>query len=328
MKRITLVIPEGFSNLTTMACLVGSYEILSIASDIWQARGNKQLFSISIAGVSDKQEINNGMFAIKPDILIRDLAFSDVIIVPSINKAKIDFITENRTLLDWLSVQYKQGAEIASMCTGAFILAASGILDGKTCATHWSLAETFRARYPEINLLEDKLITDENGIYTNGGAYSFLNLLLYLIEKFYDRQLALQCAKIFQIDISRQAQSEFIIFSNQKSHNDEVVKDAQEFIENNVGEKISVDTICDTFAVARRNFDRRFLKATGNTPLEYIQRVKIEAAKRNLELSRKTINEIMYEVGYSDTKAFREVFRKFTGLSPNDYKRKYSLEVV
>lgn len=193
-----------------MACLVGSYEILTIANEIWQARGNKQLFWVSIAGVSTNQEINNGMFAVKPDILIRDLTFSDVIIVPSINKAKIDFISENRTLLDWLAIQYKQGSEIASMCTGAFILAASGILDGKTCATHWSLAETFRARYPQINLLEDKLITDENGIYTNGGAYSFLNLLLYLIEKFYDRQLALQCAKIFQIDISRQAQSEFI----------------------------------------------------------------------------------------------------------------------
>jgi transcriptional regulator GlxA family with amidase domain len=328
MKRITLVIPEGYSNLTTMACLVGSYEILSIASDIWQARGNKQLFTVSVAGVSDKQEIANGMFSMKPDILIKDLAYSDVIIVPSINKTKIDFITENRELLDWIAHQYKKGAEIASMCTGAFILAASGILEGKTCSTHWSLAETFRAKYPEINLMEDKLITDENGVYTNGGAYSFLNLLLYLIEKFYDRQLALQCAKIFQIDISRQAQSEFIIFSNQKIHNDNVIKEAQEFIENNVSEKLSVDSICETFSVARRNFDRRFLKATGNTPLEYIQRVKIEAAKRNLELSRKTINEIMYEVGYSDTKAFREVFRKFTGLSPNNYKRKYSMEVI
>ena len=189
MKRITLVIPEGYSNLTTMACLVGSYEILSIANDIWQARGNKQLFTVSIAGVSANQEITNGMFAVKPDILIKDLPFSDVIIVPSINKAKIDFIAENRTLLDWLSVQYKQGAEIASMCTGAFILAASGILDGKTCATHWSLAETFRARYPEINLLEDKLITDENGIYTNGGAYMAEGIIvLGLFNHWYSEQ--------------------------------------------------------------------------------------------------------------------------------------------
>ncbi len=136
------------------------------------------------------------------------------------------------------------------------------------------------------------------------------------------------CSKIFQIDISRNRQSEFIIFSNQKTHQDATVKEAQDYIEKHIEDKISIDHLCNTFAVARRNFDRRFIKATGNSPLEYIQRAKMEAAKRSLEYSRKTINEIMFDVGYSDSKAFREVFKKVTGLTPTAYKEKYRKDAV
>jgi transcriptional regulator GlxA family with amidase domain len=179
-----------------------------------------------------------------------------------------------------------------------------------------------------VNLEPDKLITDENGIYTNGGAYSFLNLMIYLVEKYYDRQAAIFCAKVFQIEMDRQSQSAFIIFKGQKLHGDEMVKKAQAYIESKLDEKISVERISSKFAVGRRNFDRRFIKATGNTPVEYAQRVKIESAKKTFETTRKTISEVMYEVGYSDVKAFREVFRKITGMSPLEYRGKYNKEAV
>jgi transcriptional regulator GlxA family with amidase domain len=231
-------------------------------------------------------------------------------------------------LIDWIEKQYKQGAEVASICSGAFLLASSGLLDGKNCSTHWSVADNFRIMFPDINLQTDRLITDENGIYTNGGAFSFLNLVIYLIEKYYDRQTAIYCSKVFQIEIDRQSQSAFTIFTGQKQHGDEVVQKAQAYIESNLDEKISVENLSARFAVGRRNFDRRFIKATGNTPLEYSQRVKIESAKKALETSRKTINEVMYEVGYSDVKAFREVFRKITGISPLVYRNKYNKEAV
>src|SRR4030095_2416292 len=182
--------------------------------------------------------------------------------------------------------------------------------------------------FPKVDLQTDKLITDENGIYTNGGAYSFLNLVIYLIEKYYDRQTAIFCAKVFQIEIDRQSQSAFIMFKGQKLHGDEIVKKAQAYIENHPEEKISVEVLSSKFSVGRRNFDRRFIKATGNTPLEYSQRVKIESAKKTFETTRKTINEVMYEVGYSDVKAFREVFRKITGMSPLEYRGKYNKEAV
>jgi transcriptional regulator GlxA family with amidase domain len=234
----------------------------------------------------------------------------------------------NVLLTEWIEEQYKNGAEVASMCTGAFILASSGLLDKKNCSTHWFAANNFKHLFPKVNLKPEKVITDEHGIYTNGGGYSFLNLLIYLIEKYYDRQTAIYCSKIYQVEIDRHTQSVFTIFTGQKSHSDEVVKKAQAYLEDNFYEKISVEDLSKKFAVGRRNFDRRFVKATGNTPIEYLQRVKIESAKKTFETTRKTINEVMYEVGYSDVKAFREVFRKITGMSPLEYKNKYNKETV
>ncbi len=182
--------------------------------------------------------------------------------------------------------------------------------------------------FPKVNLQPDRLITDENGIYTNGGAYSFLNLLIYLIEKYFDRQTAIYCSKVFQIEMDRNSQSAFAIFTGQKLHADEVVKKAQTYIESNLREKISMEELSTKFAIGRRNFDRRFIKATCNTPVEYMQRAKMEWAKKAFEGSRKTISEVMYEVGYSDLKAFRDVFKNITGMSPIDYKSRYNKEAL
>lgn len=204
------------------------------------------------------------------------------------------------------------------------MLASTGLLSGKTCSTHWAIADEFRSLFPDVNLQTDKLITDENGIYTNGGAYSFLHLLLYLVEKFYGREIAIHCAKYFQIDLDRNLQAEFSVFKGHKMHNDDVVLNAQIFLEENFRDKISIEELSSNFGIGRRNFDRRFTKATGLTPLDYLQRIKIEVAKKAFENSRKSVNEVMYEVGYNDTKSFREVFYRVTGMSPIDYKSKYN----
>jgi transcriptional regulator GlxA family with amidase domain len=265
---------------------------------------------------------------VKPHTHVSSITKTDLVIIPSLNHNYQKAIKGNQVLIDWIEKQYRNGAEIASICTGAFLLASSGLLDGRTCSTHWSAAQNLKLMFPKVNVQTDKLITDENGIYTNGGAYSFLNLLIYLVEKYFDRQTAIFCSKVFQIEMDRQSQSSFIIFKGQKLHDDELVKKAQAYIEEKLDEKISVEDLSSRFAVGRRNFDRRFIKATGNTPLEYSQRVKIESAKKAFESTRKTINEVMYDVGYSDVKAFREVFRKITGMSPLEYRSKYNKEAV
>lgn len=326
MKHITLLYPEGQCNLSTVACIVGTVEIFSSASEYWIRQGNKQKYQLAVAGTRPEKEYVNDLVALKTNAHIADIAKTDLIIIPSAMPGKET--NESKFMSDWIKQQYKAGAEIASMCSGAFILASTGIMDGRNCSTHWSHADNFRQTYPKVNLQSDKLIIDEKGIYTNGGAYSFLNLVIYLVEKYYDRQTAIYCSKVFQIELERNSQSAFAIFTGQKQHGDTMVQQAQVYIENNMHEKISVEDLSSKFAIGRRNFDRRFIKATSNTPLEYTQRVKIESAKKALENTRKTINEVMYDVGYSDVKAFREVFRKITGLSPLQYKNKYNKEAA
>ena len=329
MKHITIVVPDGQVSMGTIATIVGAIEIFNEANSYWKRAGNDVNCSIHTAGVSKKVSFSKGMITLQPELNISNIKKTDLIIVPPSGiRSDNDVLKGNRTIINWIEKQYKLGAKVASMCSGVFMLAASGILDGRTCSTHWAHADTFRNSFPNINLKDDKLIIAESGVYTNGGAYSFLNLVILLIEEYYDKQTAIYCTKMFQIDIDRDTQSSFAIFSGQKKHDDNVILKAQAYIEKNYRNKITIEYLSNKFSVGRRNFDRRFIKATGITPLDYLQRVKIESAKKTFENTRKTVNEVMYEVGYSDVKAFREVFRKITGMLPLEYKGKYNKEGV
>lgn len=324
MKHLSILVPDEQTTMSTVACIVGTYQLFSAANDHKLKSGEKAIFEIALVGATATDFLDNNILTIKHQQAIADIPHSHLIIIPASAIRSYDTATKNnKALIDWATQQYKQGAEIASMCAGSFMLAATGLLNGKTCSTHWALAENFRQLFPDIQLQTDKLITDESGIYTNGGAYSFLHLLLYLVEKFYGRDTAIHCAKYFQVDLDRNTQAGFSIFNGHKKHSDEAILAAQQKIEDNYTEKISMDSLSAELNIGRRNFDRRFIKATGLTPLDYLQRVKVEAAKKLFETSRKTVNEIMYAVGYNDTKAFRDVFSRVTGMSPLDYKMKY-----
>ena len=328
MKHITIIIPDGQSTLGTVASIVASYEIFTRAGDYWKESGKKELYKVELAGVSCNPQFENGLFTVKPHVNISVITKTNLIIIPSLIADYKKAIGTNKLLNEWVEQQYKKGTAIASMCTGAFMLAASGMLDGKKCVTHWHASDAFRSQFPKVDFQPDKLIVDDHGIATNGGGYSFLNLIIYLVEKYYDRQTAIYCSKIFQVEMDRNSQSAFTIFTGQKLHGDEMIQKAQAYIESKVDERISIEQLSSRFAVGRRNFDRRFVKATGNTPVEYAQRVKVESAKKAFETTRKTINEVMYEVGYYDVKAFREVFRKITGMSPLEYRSRFNKDAV
>jgi len=324
MKQVTILVPKGSAHMSSIA---GSFEILTRANTFWERKGNKPLMEIRLAGFANDRKPGTGFFSVYPAD-IQEIEITDLLIIPSLSHDYENVIKKNAELVNWIREKYKAGAEIASICTGAFLLAATGLLEGRSCSTHWNAASDFRRLFPSINLQTDKLITAADGIYTNGGAYSFLNLMLFLVEKYFDRQTAILCSKVFQIDIDRTSQSPFFIFQSQKNHGDDLICQAQSYIEENLSERISFEDLASRLAISRRNFDRRFIKATGNTPVEYLQRVKVEVAKSSLEKGRKSIFEVMNEVGYSDDKAFREVFKKITGLSPLDYKSKYNREAV
>lgn len=325
MKHISILVPHGHTSLPNID---GTHQIFSQVNTFLAGMGKAPLFDIRLVGLSTETTQRNGLYTIKPDILMEDVQKTDLIIIPAVHGDQAESQEKNAAFLPWIIEQYKGGAEVASFCIGAFFLAATGLLDGKKCATHWSLANEFRQLFPAIELVDDKIMTEEDGIYTSGGAYSYLNLVIYLIEKYAGRDMAILISKTFMIDIDRNSQSPFIIFQGQKAHEDETIRKAQEFIEHNFEEKITTDRLADMLAVGRRSLERRFKKATSNTVNEYIQRVKIEAAKKDLETGRKNVHEVMYDVGYSDTKAFRTVFKKITGLSPVDYRNKYNKEAI
>lgn len=322
MKHITILVSKG----AILGNIEGPRQVFTEANQYLSQTGKQPMFDVHLAGHSNVSQLNDGLYTITTE-KFSNISKTDLIIIPAMYGDLQKAIEANKNFIPWIINQYKQGAEVASLCLGAFLLASTGLLNGKNSATHWLASNTFRQMFPDVNLLEDKIITDENGIYSSGGAYSSLNLVLYLVEKYAGRDTAIFCSKAFQIDIQRDSQSPFTIFIGQKEHDDEPIKKAQEFIETNFPNKITVEQIASMVALSRRNLERRFKKATSNTVIEYIQRVKIEAAKKNLELGRKNINEVMYDVGYNDTKAFRTTFKRFTGLSPIEYRNRYNREM-
>jgi len=320
MKHISILVPKG----AILGSVEGPRLLLSQVNNLLSSKGISPLFKIELIGLTKETPLSGGLFTAHSDHTIDEIRKTDLIIIPAIDGDLKNAIEENKAFIPWITDRYKQGSEIASLCLGAFLLASTGLLNGKKCATHWAFENQFREMFPDINLVPEKVIIDEKSIYSSGGAYSYLNLILYLIEKYAGRELAILCSKIFAIEIERNSQSAFNIFQGQKEHGDEPIKTAQEFIESNFSEKITVDQLASRLALGRRNMERRFKKATSNTVVEYIQRVKVEATKKGFETSRKNINEVMMDVGYSDIKAFRTVFKRITGLSPVEYKNKYN----
>jgi transcriptional regulator GlxA family with amidase domain len=320
-KHISILVPAGDA---VVGSIEGPHKVLSQVNDLLRSQGQPPAFDIELVGLTKNRTFNQGLFTLHAHRTITEDFRTDLILIPAPHGDLAEAVMLNQPFLPWIVQQHAAGAEVASLCLGAFILAATGLVDGRQCATHWLGATQFAAMYPAVHLVAEQVITDEQGLYSSGGAYSYLNLVLYLVEKYVSRDMAVCCAKVFQIDIGRRSQSPFVIFQGQKDHADEPIKKTQEFIEANFASKLSIDELAALACVSRRNFERRFKKATSNTVAEYVQRVKIEAAKMSLESSQENVSEVMYSVGYSDTKAFRTLFKRITGVSPLAYRDRYS----
>jgi transcriptional regulator GlxA family with amidase domain len=324
MKHVSILIP----NEAVLASIEDPRYMFTATNDFLQSAGKPPLFEVQLVGLTKEVRLHNGSFTVHADAMIGDIKKTDLIFIPALFGDMKSALEKNKDFLPWIKQHYKAGAEVASLCIGAFLLASTGLLNGKKCSTHWRSANEFREMFPDVELVDGSIITEEQGLYSSGGANSYWNLLLYLVEKYTDRETAILASKVFAIEIDRKSQSPFIMFKGQTKHNDESVKKAQEFIENNFQDKTTVDQLADMLALGKRSLERRFKKATSNTVIEYIQRVKIEAAKKSFETSRKNINEVMFDVGYTDTKAFRTTFRKITGLSPVEYRNRYNKDAV
>jgi transcriptional regulator GlxA family with amidase domain len=324
MKKVSILVPES----SVMQAIADPQYLFTAVNHFLLAKGKSPLFDVELVGAKREVKLNNGSYSIHTDRLLKEVKKTDLIFVPALFGDMTSAMAKNKTAVPWIVEQYNKGAEVASLCVGAFLLASTGLLNGKKCSTHWGFQTEFKEKFPEVEVVEGDIVTEEKRIYSSGGASSYWNLLLHLVEKYTNREIAILASKYFAIDIDRDSQAAFAMFKGQKNHADKDILKAQEYIEKNIHEKITIDELADKASISRRTFERRFKQATNNSVLEYIHRIKIESAKRSFESSRKNINEVMFDVGYTDTKAFRGMFRKVTGLSPIEYRNKYNKQAI
>ncbi len=323
MIKTVIIIPKGE---VLPDGIMSAYFFLSQANRYQLSINKPPVFDLELASQTSVNWLYNGLFGFKAT-LIKDLSSDiDLIIVPGFIGDMEQPLKENSRLIQWLKNQHEdQQTELASMCTGAFLLAAAGTLNGKKCTTHWAFSSDFSIRFPQALLENEKIVTDEDGIYTSAGAFSSLNLLLYLVEKFVDRETAIWLSKSFQVDLNRNSQRPFMILNQLYHHDDIAIKKLQEYMEQHYDEEIFMAVLAKKFAFSPRTLIRRFKNATGITPIEYLQQVRIEAAKRMLEKKSDTINEIIFQCGYKDGATFRMIFKRLTGMTPSEYKYKYGV---
>lgn len=258
---------------------------------------------------------------------VADTFDTDVIVIPPMTTIPQDMsalFSKNSLLIDWIKKKYTQKAQIISLCTGAYFVAESGLLDGVPATSHWGAMDDLQKRYPAINFKPDHVVTNSRAIITGGGGFSSLNALLYFIEKNCGKEIAIELSKFYGLDYGRTSQGLFAVFSGQRLHNDDEIHKAQTYIEKKFKTNISVEQIARQVNMSKRNFIRRFKNATSLNPIEFIQRMKVEAAKKALEVGKADIASVTYGVGYSDLKTFRTVFKKVTGLTPIEYRNKYN----
>jgi len=282
----------------------------------------KPFFQITLFKTADAEPVKYAGYDVAR---LEDAGNQDLILLPAFgNVDPADAIAANTEAIQWLKTQYTGGAALASFCTGAFLLAATGLLNNRPATTHLQATNAFVQAFPEVLLQARSVVTEQDDVYTSGGATSSFHLMLKLVENYCGRDVAIRAAKYFAIDMDREQQSYFNTFFPLRDHGDELVTMAQEKINQSFNKSHTIEQLLVEVPSSRRNLVRRFKQATGITPIEYLQRTRIEAAKKLLEQSRQSILEVMLETGYNDLKSFRQLFKKNVGLSPKAYREKFN----
>lgn len=323
MAKITLLAEHD----CVASAIIGSVDALTIANLWWHFLKNDDadpLFETQIVTLDGKPVIASGGIILTPSRAIGDVENPDLILLPAFFPP---FDMQNKrikAICRWIRESYQRGREIACTCTGTFLLAETGLLNGRTATTNWLFADSFKRQYPKVNLRIERIFTEDSGLYCTGAATAFMNLCLHLIEKFGSSDLASRCAKALLVDTDRHTQSPYAIHDFRKNHADNQILKAQKWMGNNYESKFSIDAVAASVGISSRHFKRRFKTATGDTPLAYLQHLRIENAKRFLERTQDSVNEITWKVGYEDINSFRRLFIKHTGLSPKHYRNKFS----
>jgi transcriptional regulator GlxA family with amidase domain len=323
MAKMTFLAAEGclFSGISG---LVDAFYIANLWNRTLNHQGPDPLFETEIVTVEGDTVLASGGIRVHPDRAMRDVNRTDLILIPPILPVDEPLTPRMGDISDWLIDRYRKKTNIAAMCTGTFMLAETGLLDGKIATTNWQFGRRFRRRYPKVHLRLDRVLTEDGGLICTGAATSMYNLGLHLIRTFGSEALASVCSKALLVDPNRDSQAPYFFFSARKDHGDKDILEAQAWMEKHYGDPITIDAIAGKAGISPRHFKRRFRKATGESPLGYLQNLRMEAAKRRLETTLDNVNEITCRIGYEDSSTFRRLFKRHTGISPREYRDKFS----
>lgn len=317
-----------FLNEMFPSTAVGPMEVFRHAGSLWNLLTGKEQdpsFRVTTASVDGQAVLCDGAIHIKPMVAIKDIRKTDLIFIPTTGLSIDDVVERNAPVVPWLKRWHKRGAAIASVCSGVGLVAAAGMLDGKRATTHWGLAERFRKKYPLVKWMPELMVTEDHGFYCGGGVHAALDLSLYLVEKFCGHDVALETAKALLIETPRAWQAGFAVVPLKTDHSDEAISVAQDWLHDNFHRPFPLDAPARRAGMSLRNFVRRFKQATGDSPLIYLQKLRVAAAKRLLENNHRTVQEIGDAVGYQDVAFFRVLFHRHTGVSPSAYRERFGV---
>jgi transcriptional regulator GlxA family with amidase domain len=309
----------------TASMIVGVLDILSFANSHQGSRKENDLFEVVIITETGKAVNGFSRFPIQAQRSIKTKSQFDLIYVPGFVGDLEDVLPNQIKLIGWVKRQYQKGVILAAACNGNFLLAEAGVLDGKKATTHWNLINTFRQRYNKITVEPEKIVIDNGSVLSAAGVTSYFNLAIFLVERYGSKDLALTSAKVFLVDSGRKIQTPYQMFQVTKNHGDEEIVQVQDWLEANYTQEITLERMTEICNLGKKTLVRRFKKVTGDTPILYLQKLRIENAKRLLESKKVSFNEITWRVGYNDISSFHKVFKSETGLTPIEYRSKFSI---
>lgn len=317
--------PDG-----SISSSVAPLEVLYAAGTRWNlcvSEVPEPRFSVRTVSVDGRPVLGGAGVHIMPDGPLSSVERTDLVLIPSGGTDIDDMIEKNAAVIPWLRDLHAKGALVAGVCTGVALLAEAGLLDGRRATTHWAVAENFRQRYPEVDWQPQMLVTEDRGVLCGGGVYASIDLALYIVEKLCGRDVAMGCAKSLVVQMPRTYQTSFAVLPIGREHGDAVVRSGEDWLHKHFPDDIDLDELASDLALTPRTFLRRFKTATGETPLAYLQRLRIEAAKPMLEEDRMTIQEVGLAVGYEDVAFFRYLFKRHTGLAPGAYRERFGRSI-